>query len=136
MISFRLGASLTLLVVGLSVASLVALYDGTLLPNDTAQYLSVARHLEKGEGLATDLVFFPEHHVQKTMPAKETGFAPGFPLLVAGAAALGLPLEYAAFLVTAMSLGLAAILIFLLVNRSARSPGIAWCALMVRLCRT
>ena len=61
----------------LAVIGLVIAYDGNLLPNDTAQYLSVARHLEQGEGLKTDLVFFSEHLALGSMPVEQTVFPPG-----------------------------------------------------------
>ena len=88
LLSAGVGFAVLVILVSASVFVLQASYDRTLTPNDTAQYLSIARHLCKGEGLKTDLVFFMEHHAQKTMPIEETGFAPGYPLLVAGSARL------------------------------------------------
>ncbi len=124
-LSPRLCTGIVLLCVGLVLVALVAIYDGDLLPNDTAQYLSVARHLSEGEGVKTDLVFFKEHHIQKTMPVKETGFAPGFPFLVSRVAAVGVSLSDAAFLVVSVAFALTAVLLYALVSGATESPQIA-----------
>ena len=124
---------MVLLCTGLALVLLVVSYDGTLLPNDSAQYLSVASNLVDHEGLSTDLVFFMEHHVQATIPASETGFAPGYPLLVALPAVAGLSVPTAAFLVVALAFGLTTILLSSLVLSVTRSPWIATITALVWL---
>ena len=113
-LSSRAGLGIILLVTSLATAVLATLYDGTLLSNDTAQYLSVARHLQSGQGLKTDLVFFAEHLAFDSMPVEQTVFPPGFPWLIELAATSGLQIADAAFLVTASSFALIPVVIYLL----------------------
>lgn len=134
LLSFRAGLWFLAVLIAASVILLVANYDRTLMPNDTAQYLSVARHLLQGDGLKTDLVFFMEHHVQKSMPVQETGFAPGYAILVAGMATLGLPVTDASFVVTCSSFALVPLLLYLLLLRSTTSPLIALSMSALWLC--
>lgn len=110
----RAGLYSILLVTALAVIGLITAYDGTLLPNDTAQYLSVARHLVDGEGLKTDLVFFAEHLALGTIPVEQTVFPPGYPLLISIPASLGLSVPDAAFVVTASAFAWVPVVLYLL----------------------
>lgn len=91
----RAGASIRLVWV---VSSLVAagaaiglfrLHDLTFLDGDAAQYLSTARNLLAGHGASTDVLYYDEHYRFGTVPAPQTVFPPGLPLILASALALG-----------------------------------------------
>ncbi len=119
----RAGLYSILLVTGLAVLGLIAAYDGTLLPNDTAQYLSVARHLVNGEGLKTDLIFFSEHLALGKVPVDQTVFPPGYPWLIGLAASLGVSVPDAAFIVNLLAFAAVPVVLYLLGLGMGQPPG-------------
>ena len=123
-LSSRTGLIWILLLTALAVIGLITAYDDTLLPNDTAQYLSVARHLANGEGLKTDLVFFSEHLVLDSMPVEQTVFPPGYPWLISVPARLGFSVRDAAFIVTTSAFALVPVVLYLLGLSLGQPP--AW----------
>jgi hypothetical protein len=69
--------------------------------NDGYQYLDAASNLARGAGLCTRVAIFDEQ-VTGRMPVPFTHFAPGYPLLAAALSRTGLPLETAAWLISAL----------------------------------
>jgi 4-amino-4-deoxy-L-arabinose transferase-like glycosyltransferase len=71
-----------------------------LMPTDTAQYVSGARNLARGNGFSTSALYLQEHH-RLGDPAPLTAWPPGYSILLAAAhIATGLPPEYLAFWVS------------------------------------
>jgi len=68
---------------------LFRLHDLAFLDSDAAQYLSTARNLLAGHGASTDVLYYDEHYRFGTVPAPQTVFPPGLPLILAAALALG-----------------------------------------------
>lgn len=83
---------LTLALAGLLILSwiLAARFQLANLDNDTAQHISVAQNLLAGKGLSTSLLFYDEHFQQHKLPAAQTIWPPGYPLLLATLLATGL----------------------------------------------
>ncbi len=69
---------------------LYSLKNSAYLDIDAAQYLSVARNLLDGSGLTSSLVYYEEQLMQERMPAPQTVFPPGMPLVMAPWLAVGL----------------------------------------------
>jgi hypothetical protein len=82
------------------------------MENDSFQYLSVARNLLEGNGLATSLLYFDEQLVTGQLPAPQTVFPPGYSLLMAVLGAAGVPLEAAGYAISAASFALTIWLFF------------------------
>lgn len=72
-----------------SAIGLIWLHDLAFLDSDAAQYLNTARNLLAGQGLSTELLYYDEHYRFGTVPAPQTVFPPGLPLILAAALALG-----------------------------------------------
>jgi len=90
--------------------------------NDVAHYTSTARFLLAGDGIKTDVLYYELQH-ELGMPAPQTVWPPGYPAAIAAVAALGVDLPVSAYVVTVASYAAAAILLFLLVVRTCKSPG-------------
>jgi 4-amino-4-deoxy-L-arabinose transferase-like glycosyltransferase len=71
------------------------------LSNDGYQYLDAASNVARGAGLCTRIAHFDEQ-VTGRMPVPFTHFPPGYPLLAAALSRTGLPLETAAWLISAL----------------------------------
>jgi hypothetical protein len=71
------------------------------LSNDGYQYLDAASNVARGAGLCTRLAHFDEQ-VTGRMPVPFTHFAPGYPLLAAALSRTGMPMETAAWLISAL----------------------------------
>ncbi len=56
---------------------------------DSYQYLSMARNIRTGHGIATDYLHYGENHRTGLIPAPQTVFPPGYPILIAGPEMLG-----------------------------------------------
>jgi hypothetical protein len=78
---------------------LVALFEPSMLTTDTAQYVSTARNIVAGHGIATDLLYFDQQQVFGTVPAPQTVWPPLFPLAVALLQWLGIEAMWGAFCV-------------------------------------
>lgn len=77
---------------------------GTLLSNDSYQYLSVAENLATGHGASTNLPYFDVEISHGVIPAPLTTFPPGYPAAVAFVHALGLRFDLAGGLVSALAI--------------------------------
>lgn len=115
--SFRASGMLAWVIAALAaVAASVALamlHDVAFLDSDAAQYLNTARNLVAGNGLSTDLLYYEEQYRFEALPAPQTVFPPGLPVLLAGLTATGsapaqasLIAGLAAFCLTGLLLGL------------------------------
>ncbi len=79
------------LVIGMSVLTAVflrSLPERIWVFSDTAHYLAVARSIQAGEGIQSDLVYYTEQALPGTIPAPQTVFPPGYPIAIATAATL------------------------------------------------
>lgn len=123
----RLGAPgwlLALAVLAVNLA-LVARYGPELLANDAAQYVSEARQILAGRGLATDIAYYDEHHRLGRFPVPQTVFPPGYPLLIAAVSTTGLPAALSAFVVALVSFNLCVALTWAAARRASGSPALA-----------
>jgi len=116
-----------------AVAAVLAYaFDISLMTDDTAQYVSVARHLLAGEGLKTNLIYFQSHFDLGGVPVPETTWPPGFPILIAIVATFGIPVEVVPFFLSLAALVTTAFLIYVLSlicgssKGTAVAAGIAW----------
>lgn len=94
----------TLVPLGVLVALLVQ--RGTLLSNDSYQYLSVAENIATGHGASTSLPYFDVEIAHGVMPAPLTTFPPGYPVAIAFLHALGLRFDLAGGVVSALAIAL------------------------------
>jgi len=90
-------AALTLLIV-IRLAT-----AGPALSNDGYQYLSEAGNIRLGNGFSTSIVHFDEEQSHGRIPAPLTTFPPGYPVVIALLSCLGLSLNTAAVLCSALS---------------------------------
>lgn len=104
---------------------LVARYSPDLLANDAAQYVSEARQILAGRGLATDIAYYDEHHRLGRFPVPQTVFPPGYPLAIAAVAAMGVPVLPSAFVVALLSFNLCVALAWAAARRASGSPALA-----------
>jgi len=61
-----------------------------LKANDCYQYLSMARNIQAGKGIASDLLHYDENQRQGLVPAPETVFPPGYALSITALQLLGI----------------------------------------------
>ena len=76
-------------IVVLAVVALASLFDGSFFQNDSAQYVSMAKNLIAGHGVATSLVWTEEHYRLGGVPVVQTNLPPGYPVLIALVSRLG-----------------------------------------------
>lgn len=69
--------------------ALVWLHDTAYLDSDAAQYLNTARNLLAGKGAATDLLYYEAQYRPGVIPAPQTIFPPGLPVILSGLLAAG-----------------------------------------------
>lgn len=98
-------------------AALIYLFMPSYLNTDTAQYIVSARHLLRGDGFATSLIYFEQQIVSGSIPAPQTVWPPGYPSLIAVAMFFGVPFTHAPFLIALISHVLASLIMFALLRR-------------------
>jgi hypothetical protein len=100
------------------------------LMNDTAQYVSTARHLLRGEGYATSALYLPDHHAAGA-PAPMLAWPPGYPTLIALASLLGVPIVLAPAVLAVASYVLLPLCIYLVLRLAdvSRVAAAAWAAI-------
>lgn len=76
---------------------------GVSLYDDSFQYLSEAQNLKDGNGLSTSIVHFDVERRSHRIPAPLTTFPPGYASAISLLSLLGLSLENAAFICSALS---------------------------------
>jgi len=101
--SARLMLALWALVLGATLAAFVTLYDPSFIDIDGAFFVSAGENLASGRGFTTSILWHEEQYRQGAMPAPQTVFPPGYPLLIALVSRLGAAPPYAAFLVSLVS---------------------------------
>lgn len=101
---------------------LFSLKDAAYLDIDAAQYLNVARNLLDGSGLSSSLVYYEEQLIQERMPAPQTVFPPGMPLVMTPLLAIGLDPADAAHLAGVLSFCATGLLIAWLLRRLGVGP--------------
>ena len=73
---------------GLAIAFSMLAFRPAPLSNDSFQYLSVAKNIRQGNGIATDLVYFDTERSHGRIPAPLTTFPPGYPAVIAALSGL------------------------------------------------
>lgn len=106
----------TLLAVVVAVI-LASQRDPSFLDTDAAQYLSTASNLLGSGGLSTDIIYYDEHYASGTVPAPQTVFPPGLPIMLAAVLAVGANPALAAFLVGCLAFALTGILVAVVLHR-------------------
>ena len=105
------------------ISCVILLTDRGTVENDAIQALSVARNILRGNGIATDIVYYPRHIQQDRIPAYQTTFPPGHPVLVAAVAAVtGWTVESAALLLCSVSFAVITPLLFVLLRNASGKP--------------
>ena len=91
------------LVLGATLVGFVTLYDPSFIDIDGAFFVSAGKNLASGRGFTTSILWHEEQYRLGRMPAPQTVFPPGYPLLIALVSRLGADPPYAAFLVSLVS---------------------------------
>lgn len=91
---------------------LVRIAEPAFLDTDAAQYLSTAVNAAAGEGLATDIVYYDQQYAAGTVPAPQTVFPPGLPLMLALIIATGVDPVLASLALGTLSLCLTGLVIY------------------------
>lgn len=93
-------------------------WHSALITDDGVQYLSTAANWLWGNGLSTNALIY-DPHFQGKLPAPQTVWTPGFPLLVALSGSVGFELATAALLLNLCLNALSAIFFYLILKRCA-----------------
>ena len=88
-------------------------YDRLMVTNDATQSISVARHLFRGEGIRTGIIYYEEQYATGQVPAPQTVFPPGYPALIALVSLIGLSVPCAASVVVSVSFAAVTVLMLL-----------------------
>ncbi|MBI3029542.1 MAG: glycosyltransferase family 39 protein [Candidatus Rokubacteria bacterium] len=120
--SAGLALALWALLLGASLGGLTALYDRSFIGIDGAFFVNAAKNLASGHGFATSIVWHEEQYRLGGVPAPQTVFPPGYPLLIALGSRLGLDPPYAAFLVSLLSFGAVALVIYDILRTAGHTP--------------
>jgi hypothetical protein len=123
--------ALALIAVAVVSWVLVTHFQRANLDNDSAQHLSVAQNLLAGKGLSTSLLFYDEHFEQRRLPAAQTIWPPGYPLLLAALIWCGMSGVTAIVLIGSLTHVAACIVLFSLLRRLQIRPAIAFFAALV-----
>jgi hypothetical protein len=106
----------------LSAAGFSMAFDPAYFQSDSAQYISTAKSLLAGHGPATTIVWTAEHHLLGGLPVAQTNFPPGYPVLVAVVAAMGIEPVRAALGATVFAFCAIPLLIYWLLRTDGRAP--------------
>jgi len=91
-------------------------WNPTFVQNDGVQYLSTAFNWLEGRGLSTNALMY-KPHFQGYLPAPQTVWPPGYPLLIALTSLLGMHTQTAALLLNLIFLVASALLTFVILRR-------------------
>lgn len=86
------------------IAGKLVISSGPELFYDSYQYLSVASNILSGNGIQTSIVHFDIERSWQRVPAPMTTFPSGYPFFIAALGSLGIKLENAALLISAINL--------------------------------
>src|SRR5436309_1362383 len=138
---YTVGSPVVLIaLVGLAVATLASLFDGSFVQNDSAQYVSMAENLRAGYGVATSLVWTEEHLRLGSLPVVQINLPPGYPILIALVGLLGVDSLWAAFLVSMACFSAIPFLIYRILRTTAQPSALclalsgAWLVFPVGWC--
>ena len=106
------------LFIGCSIYGLNSLNRDSMISNDGAQYLSVAKNYLQGKGFSTSIIFYDIQHRFGYIPAPQTVFPNGYPFLITLITFLGISPQYAAFLLSLACFNFIGIFIFLITRYS------------------
>lgn len=116
-------------IAGLAICAVAWMYahqgGGGLLSDDSYQYMDAGASLAETGCLCTGVAHFDEQVAAGKFPVPLTHFPPGYPLLIAGAYRLGLPLEFAALLFPALGYLASVGLLWMLAIRLGATPVMA-----------
>jgi hypothetical protein len=96
------------------------LFDGSFVLPDSAQYLSMAKNVMAGHGVATSLVWTEEHHRLGGMPVPQTNLPPGYPILIVLVSQLGVDPLRAAFLVSLVCFSVVPLVLYRILRAGGR----------------
>jgi hypothetical protein len=96
------------------------LFDGSFVLPDSAQYLSMAKNVMAGHGVATSLVWTEEHHRLGGMPVPQTNLPPGYPILIVLVSQLGVDPLRAAFLVSLVCFSIVPLVLYRILRAGGR----------------
>lgn len=114
------------ILLGVVAAILMAiLRDASFLDTDAAQYLSTASNLLESGGLSTDVIYYDEQYGSGMVPAPQTVFPPGMPIMLAAMLAIGASPPLAAFLVGCIAFALTGIFVAVVLRRLGVSRSLA-----------
>jgi 4-amino-4-deoxy-L-arabinose transferase-like glycosyltransferase len=105
---------------GIAVVICASLFDGSFVLPDSAQYLSMAKNLMAGNGVATSLVWTEEHYRLGGLPVAQTNLPPGYPILIALVGLLGVDPMRAAFFVSLVCFGAIPLVIYQILRAGGR----------------
>ena len=120
--SRRLSVAVLGALIMLAVVGFVIVFDPAYFQSDSAQYISTAKSLLAGHGPATTIVWTAEHHLLGGVPVAQTNFPPGYPMLVAAIAVLGVEPLRAAFGVSIFAFCAVPVLVHWLLRVAGRAP--------------
>jgi hypothetical protein len=120
--SAGLALALWVLVLGASLVGLLALYDPSFIAIDGAFFVNAAKNLASGHGFATSILWSEEHYRAGVLPAPQTNFPPGYPLLIALGSRLGVDPPYAAFLVSLLSFAVIPLVVYNILRTAGHPP--------------
>lgn len=86
-----------------------SLWNSTYIFVDGVQYLSTAKNWLDGHGFSTNTLMYTPHF-QGVLPAPQTVWPPGYPLLIALTSMVGIPIQTAALLLNLFFLAASALL--------------------------
>jgi len=97
---------------------LIQFYSDSYIHSDAAQNLSVAKNILNGQGLKTDIIYYQQHHDYGSVPAVQTVFPPGLPIIIATFHTLtGLSLSLLLYILCILSFLIIPIQVFLILQR-------------------
>jgi len=97
---------------------LLTLWNEAFLAPDVAQYTSVAKNILIGNGIYTDIIVYEQQYKTELLPAPQTVFPPGYPLLIALISLFGISSIDSVFLVSALSFSLIPIILYKIARKS------------------
>jgi len=106
------------LFIGCSIYGLNSLNRDSMISNDAAQYISVAKNYLQGKGFSTSIIFYDVQHRFGYIPAPQTVFPNGYPFLISLITFLGISPQYAAFLLSLVCFNFIGFFIFLITRSS------------------
>ena len=108
-------------------------WNSSFILNDGIQYLSTATNWLEGRGFSTNALMYTPHF-QGTLPAPQTVWPPGYPLIIALTSMLGMSLQSASLLINLISLAVSALLVYVILVRYKLSYSAAFVCALIFYC--